>query len=306
MPRYAAALAIESRVARMAGQHAQGLSLAHAAAVLAPHRPTPMVAEAQLLWARGHTGAACKALMRAVMIMFREPPYAQTIGGGLVLIVLAATYGAAAIFCLVCLYRHRRPVMHVTRHHALPAGAQWLQVHLIVGLTFALPLLAALGGGGGLHRLGTSAVALCCAAPNAALPSRCWPACWPARGCCPWGSRSSITSVRGNSCCMRCCVMSMPKPLPVALSEGPVTAEDRWALGLRARWRGDTASSRADLEKAASMGLTAPEFLLALGNVRFYTGDVQGATAAYRQILATEPSYVPALFNPVASLLEFD
>jgi len=294
---YGDALARESDDARLRGDASAAVSLAGAATLIAPHRPSTHFALGRAYAAAGRgLGAAASAYWRGVMVTATEPPLARThLGNALAALTLAVVI-AAVLLALVSLYRNVGLFFH-DLHHLMPSGATRAQsvlfglavvlapVFLRLGPTWAvltwLLLLAPYYGR--RERAGAVVAVLALAAVSFGLPLVTDHVGFA-------GSRAQDVYLTVRDAALGEAAAARLRSFKVH------SPEEQYALGLRARWSGDLDEARRWLDKAAQ-SLDDEDLLVTTGNVRYFVGDRPGAIEAYERALRVNSSSLPALFN---------
>ncbi|MBI5509162.1 MAG: tetratricopeptide repeat protein [Deltaproteobacteria bacterium] len=294
---YGEALARESEQATTKGNVGRGVELAQAAVLVAPDLPQPHVVLARALWAQGdHVLAAVSAGLDGYLETWIEAPYLRARLGLVLNASVAVVVLATLLFALMALYRHARMMVH-DFHHLLPHGATRLQsglfgvLFLLTPLFFRigiLPTLVAWIALMGLYyerreRIAALVLLLALAGAAVLLPRVTSLMSYS-------GTRSEAIYLATRD------MLAEDAALRLEASTDP-RAEDLYALGLRARWKGDLRRAVDLLSRAERVGASDARLYVDLGNLKYLLGDKQAAIAYYNRALSVDADSVVALFN---------
>lgn len=294
---YGDALAREADDALARGDPTMAVSLAGAATLIAPHRPSTHFALGRAYAAAGRgVGAAAGAYWRGVTVTATEPPLARAHLGNILVALSVASLLAAMLLALVALYRHVRLFFH-DLNHLMPPGATRLQAVLFGVAIVLAPVFLRLGPAWAVltwlvlfsvyfqrrERIGAVVAVLTLGAVSFGLPSITAHVGFP-------GSRAQDVYLTARDAALGEAAAAR------LFAHKTLSPEEQYALGLRARWSGQLDEARRWLDQA-SLTLADDDLLVTAGNVRYYVGDRPGAIDAYERALRVNSSSLPALFN---------
>jgi hypothetical protein len=291
------ALARESAMLRRDKAHDLALAVASAAVEIAPHRPSSHWAMAWAqLGASGHILGGLVSLWRATTLWIVDPALRRMQFGCFGLALAVGLLSAVSAFAAAAVYRHARQLGHDILH-LLPRFATRVQAGVIAATLLILPVICRLGFTWivmfwlvllGLYfdlheRVGAALSLAVLAGLPLMLPGLIHFLAYP-------GSRAHQTYLVARD-------MGAGDAARMLAARADPTADETYALGLRARWSGDLPNAAVFFKKALADGANDAELWTSLGNMRFWLGDPDGAIQCYDKAIARNPHDYVAYFD---------
>lgn len=280
---------------------AEAVRRAVLAADLAPDLPAAHWAVARTAFREDLTnvGRYGGSAVEALAATWREPRWRSALLLELAAALLGALLVAGAALVVLVFLRYARYFLH-DFHHLFPAGAWTLQTAIAGVLFVSLPVLFGLGPfafllglalatwlhmGRGERIVVAAAFAVAGFVPLAAT--------YVEREATFVGTRAEVVYLGQHGGPDG---PSLPA-LKALVDRADAPYEAVFALGRRARLRGEVEAAVALLRQAASLRSGAVEALLELGNAQFLAGDLDGARESYQRVALAHDDSAEAHFN---------